>query len=108
MLWLCLLDFWYHNSRKSDLYICIKPLLYIIVELYNCRIRQLLLISSVPYSVVFLLGYFRIMFLFVYIVFSFVQFIGSLDVPRPTGRMEIVVAMRRIRVSLLIKIHLSC
>jgi len=48
------------------------------------------------------------MFLFVYIVFSFVQFIGSLDVPRPTGRMEIVVAMRRIRVSLLIKIHLSC
>ncbi|KAF7284669.1 hypothetical protein GWI33_021853 [Rhynchophorus ferrugineus] len=28
------------------------------------------------------------------------KFIGSLDVPRPTSRVEIVAAMRRIRVSL--------
>lgn len=28
------------------------------------------------------------------------QYIGSLDVPRPTSRVEIVAAMRRIRVSI--------
>ena len=38
--------------------------------------------------------------LYLTIVFCFVlQYIGSLDVPRPNSRMEIVAAMRRIRVS---------
>lgn len=32
------------------------------------------------------------------ILFAYFQFIGMLDVPRPTSRVEIVAAMRRIRV----------
>ena len=32
----------------------------------------------------------------IYVIF---QYIGSLDVPRPNSRVEIVAAMRRIRVS---------
>lgn len=38
---------------------------------------------------------------------SYLQYIGSLDVPRPNNRMEIVAAMRRIRVSSLTFIYLK-
>ena len=41
----------------------------------------------------FLYFYFILLFLF--------QYIGTLDVPRPSSRVEIVAAMRRIRVSIL-------
>jgi len=33
------------------------------------------------------------------VMFFWLQYIGTLDVPRPTSRVEIVAAMRRIRVS---------
>lgn len=35
----------------------------------------------------------------VQICISFFQYIGTMDVPRPTSRVEIVAAMRRVRVS---------
>jgi hypothetical protein len=38
--------------------------------------------------------------------FCLLQYIGTLDVPRPTSRVEIVAAMRRIRVSgQLVRLH---
>lgn len=33
------------------------------------------------------------------------QYIGTMDVPRPTSRVEIVAAMRRVRVSMLMTLH---
>lgn len=38
-------------------------------------------------------------------IFFYLQYIGMLDVPRPTSRVEIVAAMRRIRVSIQLNLY---